>query len=128
MRVGCPLYYTQFYGKENDVRVSPNLRYGKFLSIILGIMMVLGGLSACAQNSSNNSIQNQGPIKIGFATSMTGDFSADGKLLLQGYQFWADEINKQGGLLGRKVALDYLNDKSDPNTATVVYQSLIRDH
>jgi len=111
--------------------VSPNLRNGKFLSIILGIVMVLGGLSACAQNSNNNgttTTQNQGPIKIGFATSMTGDFSADGKLLLQGYQFWADEINKQGGLLGRKVVLDYLDDKSDPNTATVVYQTLIRDH
>jgi branched-chain amino acid transport system substrate-binding protein len=113
------------------VIVSPNLRNGKFLSIILGIVMVLGGLSACAQNSNNNgttTTQNQGPIKIGFATSMTGDFSADGKLLLQGYQFWADEINKQGGLLGRQVVLDYLDDKSDPNTATVVYQTLIRDH
>lgn len=111
--------------------VNPNLRHTRFLSIIVGIVMVLGGLSACGQtstNSGNTTTQNQGPIKIGFATSMTGDFSADGKLLLQGYQFWADEINKQGGLLGRKVVLDYLDDKSDPNTATVVYQTLIRDH
>lgn len=125
LRAACIIW------KEKGVIASPNLRNGKLLSIIIGVVMVLGGLSACAQSGNNNgttTTQNKGPIKIGFAISMTGDFSADGKLLLQGYQLWAADVNKQGGLMGRQVVLDYLNDKSDPNTATVVYQTLIRDH
>src|SRR5436305_4026210 len=87
-------------------------------------------LSACSQGSVtsvNGNAPNAGPIKIGFATSLTGDFSADGKLLLQGYQYWAKWVNSKGGLLGRQVQLVWLDDKSDPNTAKVIYQKLIRD-
>lgn len=84
-------------------------------------------VSACSQNSPTNVNSKAGPIKIGFATSLTGDFSADGKLLLQGYQYWAKWVNAKGGLLGRQVQLVWLDDKSDPNTAKVIYQKLIRD-
>jgi branched-chain amino acid transport system substrate-binding protein len=38
-------------------------------------------------------------------------------------------VNKQGGLLGRQVQLDYTNDNSDPSQVTTAYQKLITiDH
>src|SRR5207245_8984074 len=69
------------------------------------------------------------PVKIGFSVSLAGDFSADGKALLMGYQLWQGAVNKSGGLLGRQVQLVYYNDSSDPQQVTTNYQKLIgSDH
>ena len=47
----------------------------------------------------------------------------------QGYQLWADTVNRQGGLLGRPVVLKILNDASTPEQVTTNYQTLINvDH
>jgi len=99
------------------------------------MLVVLVGISACAQASSSGttptttSNQNQGAIKIGGTVSLTGNFSSDGKALKQGYDLWAATINKQGGLLGRQVQLDIKNDNSDPKQVTTSYQQLITaDH
>lgn len=69
------------------------------------------------------------PIKIGLSVSLSGDYSADGLTIEQGYQLWADAVNKQGGLLGRPVQLDILSDASSPVQTTTDYQKLITiDH
>jgi branched-chain amino acid transport system substrate-binding protein len=98
---------------------------GKILSIIGVIAMILTGLSACSQQSNTTNTQNQSPITIGVSISYTGDFSTPSKAMLQGYQLWVDNINKNGGLLGRQVKLVVLNDNSDPNQVTTDYQKLI---
>jgi branched-chain amino acid transport system substrate-binding protein len=66
---------------------------------------------------------------IGASIANSGDFSADGQPTRQGYELWADTINKQGGLLGRQVKLDFVNDNSTPEGVTTAYQKLINvDH
>src|SRR5512142_413848 len=65
------------------------------------------------------------PIKIGISLSLSGDFSADGQGFKQGYQLWADTVNKNGGLLGRQVQLDILSDASSPDQVQTNYQKLI---
>ncbi len=65
------------------------------------------------------------PIKIGISLSLSGDFSADGQAFQQGYQLWADTINKNGGLLGRQVQLDIVSDASSPDQVQTNYQKLI---
>lgn len=106
-----------------------NLFNGKFLSVFVGIVMVLAGLSACttsnSTNNSNNTPQNTSPIKIGYTVPRTGDFSGDGPLLEQGYQLWADQVNKNGGLLGRQVQLIGEDDASKPEQVTTDYVKLI---
>ena len=110
--------------------VSPNLRIGKFLSLILGIVLVLGGLSACAQNSNNNgtTTTNTGPIKIGASLPLSGDFSQDGVATQQGYQLWQSYINSHGGLLGRQVQFDILNNGSSVTQTGTDYTTLIGTH
>ncbi len=89
--------------------------------------MILTALGACSQLP--NATQNQGPITIGASIATTGVFSSDGKPTAQGYQLWVDEINKHGGLLGRQVKLDLVNDNSTPEGVTTAYQKLInQDH
>ena len=101
-------------------------RTGKLLFSILSVCMLLVGLSACSQN---NTIANQKPVTVGFTVSLTGDFSADGQAVLQGYELWRDSINQRGGLLGRPVALKYYDDGSDVNRADADYEKLISsDH
>jgi branched-chain amino acid transport system substrate-binding protein len=69
------------------------------------------------------------PIKIGISVSLTGDFSGDGKAVQQGYNLWAADVNRTGGLLGRKVTLDYVDDASSTTQITTNIQKLITfDH
>ncbi len=65
------------------------------------------------------------PIKIGISLSLSGDFSADGQGFQQGYQLWADTVNKSGGLLGRQVQLDIVSDASSPDQVQANYEKLI---
>lgn len=97
----------------------------------MGILMVaLFLLSACGGSSTTTaSTTSQQPIKIGISVSLSGDFSADGKAFQQGYQVWADDVNKSGGLLGRKVQLEFLSDASSTTQVVTNYQKFITvDH
>ena len=85
----------------------------------LGLLVL--GFAACGQQANTPS----GPIKIGAALSLTGDFSSDGKAFQQGYELWAADVNKNGGLLGRQVQLDILDDASDTNQVVTDYNKLI---
>jgi branched-chain amino acid transport system substrate-binding protein len=94
------------------------------LGVIGTLSLLLTGIAACGGSSS--AAGNTTPIKIGFTLSLTGDFSADGKAFQQGYQLWADYVNAHGGILGRKVVLDMLDDASNPDTVTTDYEKLIK--
>ncbi|MFL5624955.1 MAG: amino acid ABC transporter substrate-binding protein [Ktedonobacteraceae bacterium] len=106
------------------------LRHKSVLNSFGALMMALLVLSACGgSTSSNNTNQPQPPIKIGISVSLSGDFSADGKAFQQGYQVWADDVNKHGGLLGRQVELHFLSDASSTTQVVTNYQKLITvDH
>jgi branched-chain amino acid transport system substrate-binding protein len=87
--------------------------------------LLLTALANCAQSNNNNNNTTTKPILIGASIARSGDFSADGKPTEQGYQLWADTINKNGGLLGRQVKLDLVSDASTPESVTAAYQKLI---
>ena len=69
--------------------------------------------------------QDKQPIKIGFSMSLTGFLSAVGKQALLGMEIWRDQVNKEGGLLGRKVELVYYDDKSAPQEVPGIYTKLL---
>lgn len=105
----------------------------RFLSVAGVVVLILAVLSACGGSSStppsSTPNQNHSPIKIGLSLPLSGDFSADGIPTRQGYELWAETINKHGGLLGRQVQLDILSDASKSDQATSDYQKLISvDH
>ena len=65
------------------------------------------------------------PLKIGISLSLTGDFADPGKAAQRGYELWADQVNKAGGILGRQVELKIVNDASSPDQVVTNYQNLI---
>ncbi|MFL5693454.1 MAG: amino acid ABC transporter substrate-binding protein [Ktedonobacteraceae bacterium] len=106
------------------------LRHKSVLNSFGVLIMALRVLSACGGSPATTTTnQPQPPIKIGISVSLSGDFSADGKAFQQGYQVWADDVNKSGGLLGRQVQLDFLSDASSTTQVVTNYQKLITvDH
>src|SRR5947209_3268493 len=90
-------------------------------------------LAACGSSSNSSSGGSggggKGPITIGVSLSLSGDFAADGQAFKRGYQLWAADQNKKGGLLGRQVKLEVLSDASSPSQVVSNYQKLIgSDH
>ena len=67
----------------------------------------------------------QQPLKIGFGMSLTGPLAGNGKAALISMQIWAEDVNKQGGLLGRKIELVYYDDQTSPATVPGIYTKLI---
>lgn len=67
----------------------------------------------------------QGTIKIGVITSLTGSLAAFGGAHKNGYAIALDEINAQGGVLGKKVELDFYNDQSKPDQAVQGVSKLV---
>ncbi len=79
------------------------------------------------------------PIRIGASISLTGKYARTGQEQLRGYELWAEHINARGasfgketllrsdkpGLLGRRVELVVLDDRSDPSTGVRLYHELI---
>ena len=111
------------------------VRRRTWLSIVSSLIMIFAGLSACAQSqnsgpTTNTTLNTQNPVIIGISLSLTknkdNDFSFDGQLMKQGYQLWADNVNSNGGLLGRQVVLKILDDNSNPDLTTQNYETLIK--
>jgi len=70
-----------------------------------------------------------GPLTIGISLSLSGDFSDSGKAAQRGYQLWMDDVNQQGGVLGRKIQLKIVDDASNPTQVVSNYTNLInQDH
>jgi branched-chain amino acid transport system substrate-binding protein len=105
------------------------LRFKPFLWLSTLVLLCVPILAACSTSNSTNQVNSNQPIVIGASIASSGDFSADGKPTRQGYELWADTINKSGGLLGRKIKLDLVSDASTPESVTTAYQKLINvDH
>jgi branched-chain amino acid transport system substrate-binding protein len=65
------------------------------------------------------------PIKIGFSTSLTGGLASSGKANLLAQQIWQEQVNAEGGLLGRPVELVYYDDQSNAGTVPAIYAKLM---
>ena len=106
-------------------------RKGRYFRTLGVTSVALASLAMMASTSgaSSGTIAAGKPVTIGISLSLSGDFSADGIAFRQGYQLWADTVNKTGGLLGHKVKLDIISDASSPAQVVTNYQKLISlDH
>lgn len=68
------------------------------------------------------------PIRVGAAMPQSGhlaDIAAD---LRKALLLWQEEVNAGGGLLGRRVELQLLDDRSESGAAGKLYEQLIREH
>src|SRR3982751_1295749 len=88
---------------------------------------VLGAFAlalAFAGMHANEALAQQ-PVKIGIGISQTGTLGGGGKAALLGLQMWVEDVNKKGGMIGRKVELIAYDDQSNPATTPGIYTKLL---
>ena len=81
--------------------------------VALGAMLLAGPAAA------------QDTIKIGVTQPLTGAFAASGNYVTQGAKLAEEEINKAGGVLGKKIELIVEDNKSNPTEAVATAEKLI---
>jgi branched-chain amino acid transport system substrate-binding protein len=86
------------------------------------VVLLTAGLIAASGGTASGSAS---PITIGISLSLSGDFSADGQAYKQGYELWASDQNKKGGLLGHPIKLQILSDASSATQVVTNYNTLI---
>jgi len=108
--------------------MAPISRWYTALALAMAPVLLAGCKSA---SSASGSIGNKTNLTFGFSYPATGSLANEGKLMKDGYQFWADTLNAKGGLKvgGKtlKVALKSYDDESNANNAANNTQKLITD-
>lgn len=91
----------------------------RILAVTILLALVLGPLSLSAR------AQEGDPILIGLQGPMTGDFAYEGQGFEQAISLLVDQINAEGGLLGRPVELVIEDDAGDPTQSALVADRLV---
>jgi branched-chain amino acid transport system substrate-binding protein len=98
---------------------------------LAGVGLLAAGAVALAGSAGNARAHGTGraasgsPITVGASLSLSGDFSADGQAFEKGYELWAADQNKAGGLLGHPIKLQIVSDASNPAQVETNYEKLI---
>src|SRR5262245_15760825 len=85
---------------------------------------LLFAASAALALSLSPSVAQQ-PVKIGMSMPQTGPLGAGGKAALLALQMWVEDVNKKGGLLGRKVEFIVYDDQTNPALTPSIYTKLL---
>ena len=79
------------------------------------VMLPLLGGAALAQET----------VKIGYIDPLSGGGASVGEIGLKTFQFLADEVNAKGGILGKKVEIVPLDNKTNPQESLIQAQKAI---
>lgn len=86
------------------------------IGLLIGVALLMAGRQYLAPEP---------PIKIGVLHALTGTMSVSEKPLVDAVRLAVEEINAQGGLLGRPVEIVLADSKSDPAVAALEAERLI---
>ena len=104
----------------------------KFVAASAAAVMALS-LAGCSggsmDDSSSSSAKASGDsITIGTVTTNSGTAAAYGEAEVKGFELAVSEINAKGGINGKKVKLESMDDKGDATEASNAYDKLAGDN
>jgi branched-chain amino acid transport system substrate-binding protein len=88
------------------------------LFVLMGIFAVAGAYQGCAESEP--------PVKITAILSLTGPGSNSAGVR-EAMQMAVEEVNAQGGVAGRSIALNIQDSRSDPKLAVNLFRRLEKD-
>jgi branched-chain amino acid transport system substrate-binding protein len=91
-------------------------------SLIAGSAVAIAAVLAC---SASHAATDSDPILIGVIAGTTGAYGTTGIATVHGAQLAVDKINAQGGVLGRKLKLDWYNDDASATLSGQLYAKLV---
>lgn len=111
----------------------------KWIAVLLSVALAGTIFAGCSPGSSGGSGASeaasgtksteglQGTITLGASAPLTGDLASDGLLMKQGIQLAINEINQNGGVLGKKLDVIIEDDQGTQNVAVNTANKLISD-
>lgn len=84
----------------------------KFLSVLMVTLLSVFTLAGC-----DDSKGDADTIRVGMNYAITGPYASYGSSAAEGTKLAVDEINKNGGINGKKIELVEVDNKSDTNEA-----------
>jgi branched-chain amino acid transport system substrate-binding protein len=107
-------------------------RSSRWLLALLAAVSLVA--SACASGEDDAATGGGGdaagsdePIVVGGTLGLTGTYSGPSAGYKVAYDYWLEQVNENGGLLGRPVEMKIYDDESNPTTAQQLYQTLINE-
>jgi branched-chain amino acid transport system substrate-binding protein len=91
-------------------------------------LKISGGAVALSSFASAPSFAQSQPVKIGVLAARSGVLASIGECALTTVQWWADGVNKAGGILGRKVELVVEEEGNPKETAERFRKLALRDN
>ena len=64
-------------------------------------------------------------MRIGYCLSLTGPLADNSRSARLAHEIWREDINRQGGLLGRPVELVCYDDRADASLVPGIYKRLL---
>lgn len=104
----------------------------KFIAASAAAVMALS-LASCSggsmdDSSSSNAKASGDSITIGTVTTNSGTAAAYGEAEVKGFELAVSEINAKGGINGKKVKLESMDDKGDATEASNAFNKLSGDN
>lgn len=104
----------------------------KFVAASAAAVMALS-LAGCSggsmdESSSSGAKASGDSITIGTVTTNSGTAAAYGEAEVKGFELAVSEINAKGGINGKKVKLESMDDKGDATEASNAYNKLAGDN
>ncbi|MHB1405870.1 MAG: ABC transporter substrate-binding protein [Desulfitobacteriaceae bacterium] len=94
---------------------------------ILSLSLALTGCGSGATNTAKTGDSSGGKIKIGVAGPFTGPIAETGATVKKAVELATEQINKAGGINGKKVELVEADDKADPKEAATIANKFVAD-
>lgn len=94
-------------------------------ALIIGAVLTAGVSSLAIGVAGPVSAAEDGPIRIGMATTLSGAIALFGEANRDGAQLAVDELNEAGGVLGRPVELIVRDDQAAPEEGVAQARDLI---
>lgn len=106
--------------------------FGKTTAIAAAAAMMMS-MAACSGGSMDDSSSSAGAasgntITLGSITTNSGTAAAYGEAELKGFKLAISEINAKGGLNGKKIKLESMDDKGDATEASNAFNKLAGDN
>lgn len=84
-------------------------------------------LAACGTQESSDSAASDEPIRVGVISPLSGAWTVYGEAHLAGFELAVEEINANGGTLGRQWELIVADSRTEPQVVTEQANRLIRE-
>ena len=104
----------------------------RFLAMVLAATMMLTAMVGCGNGNTqdggnaNNAGATGDTIKIGGLAPLTGDVSVYGVAVDNGVKMAVEEINADGGVLGKQIEYIVYDEKGDATEAVNAYNKLVQ--